>query len=188
MIRSPHRARQLSRAHSPAIPRAWSLKWLPRCVEPLVLAGVAGYHRPRPSVALYATIALMTITVDLDSPVSIEEQVYQALRRVVAARGIAQGENLPTVRQLASDLGVHWTTIARAYRRLAADGLIVVRRGRGATVCTPRPNRRVPATVRATVRQKLIDAVTEARLGGMPLQQVEAALRRELALLEGEPQ
>ena len=130
---------------------------------------------------------LMTITVNFDSPLSIEEQVYQALRRVVATREIAHGENLPTVRQLASDLGVHWTTIARAYRRLGADGLVVVRRGRGATVCAPRSESRVPATVRARVRQKLMDAVTEARLGGMPLEQVEAALRREIALLTGEP-
>ena len=129
----------------------------------------------------------MAITVNFDSPVSIEEQVYQALRRVVATREIAHGENLPTVRQLASDLGVHWTTVARAYRRLATNGLIVVRRGRGATVCAPRSESRASATVRATVRQKLMEAVTEARLGGMPLEQVEAALRREVALLKGEP-
>jgi GntR family transcriptional regulator len=132
-------------------------------------------------------MSFMTITVDFDSPVSIEEQVYQALRRVVAAGAIAHGENLPTVRQLAADLGVHWTTIGRAYRRLAGDGILTVRRGRGATVCAPRTNKQVPAAVRATVRQKLIDAVTEARLGGMPLDQVEAALRREMALLKGEP-
>lgn len=47
---------------------------------------------------------------------------------------LAPGDRLPTVRQLADQLGIHFNTVARAYRVLEADGLVTTQRGRGTYV------------------------------------------------------
>jgi len=59
--------------------------------------------------------------------VQIVEQVQNHL-----VRGLLKpGEQLPTVRQMASDLRVNFNTIARAYRVLDDAGLISTQQGRG---------------------------------------------------------
>jgi len=59
--------------------------------------------------------------------VQIVEQVQNHL-----VRGLLKpGEQLPTVRQMASELRVNFNTIARAYRVLDDAGLISTQQGRG---------------------------------------------------------
>jgi len=55
------------------------------------------------------------------------EQVQQ----LVASGKLNPGDQLPTVRQLASELRVNFNTIARAYRMLDEAGLISTQQGRG---------------------------------------------------------
>ena len=64
------------------------------------------------------------ITVDLDLPVPIEEQLCRQLRAVIARGDVRPGDPLPSVRQLADELGIHWNTVARAYRRLENGRLL----------------------------------------------------------------
>jgi len=120
----------------------------------------------------------------LDSPVSLEEQLYRELRHSVASGEVREGQELPSVRQLAGDLGIHWNTVARAYRRLSEEGLVAVRRGRGARVQRQAPPRRPPsASLREPVAQKLRDTLTEAHLGGLPLEDVQALFRAQVSSL-----
>lgn len=67
----------------------------------------------------------------VDSSVPLEEQVREQIREAIARGEVVAGDPLPSVRQLAGDLGIHWNTVARAYRRLRDEGLLVVGRGRG---------------------------------------------------------
>ncbi len=53
------------------------------------------------------------------------------------------GDQLPTVRQLATDLRVNFNTVARAYRMLDEAGLISTQHGRG-TYVWEAPSRRKP--------------------------------------------
>jgi DNA-binding transcriptional regulator YhcF (GntR family) len=122
--------------------------------------------------------------VALDSPVPLEEQLYRELRHSVASGEVSAGQELPSVRQLAGDLGIHWNTVARAYRRLGEEGLLAVRRGRGARVLRQAPSRRPPsASLREAVAQKLRDALTEAHLGGLLLEEVQALFREQVSSL-----
>lgn len=63
---------------------------------------------------------------------------YEQLRIQVAAMVVtgelAPGQKLPTVRQLASDLGLAVNTVARAYRELEADNVISTQGRRGTFV------------------------------------------------------
>lgn len=47
---------------------------------------------------------------------------------------------MPSVRQLAGDLGVNLNTIARAYRLLKTEGFLVIRDRAGVTVAAPAEN------------------------------------------------
>lgn len=62
------------------------------------------------------------------------EQVYGQVRGLITSGQLAADERLPSVRQLASDLGLAVGTVAKAYRRLESDGLVVSRTGAGTRV------------------------------------------------------
>jgi len=62
------------------------------------------------------------------------EQIRVQLATMVAEGDLAAGQKLPTVRQLAADLGLATNTVARAYRELEADGVISTQGRRGTFV------------------------------------------------------
>ena len=72
------------------------------------------------------------ITVDPSSPVAPYEQVRLAIAYEVRSGVLPPGARLPTVRRLATDLGLAPNTVARAYRELEQDN-VVETRGRHGT-------------------------------------------------------
>jgi DNA-binding transcriptional regulator YhcF (GntR family) len=76
----------------------------------------------------------LVITVDPDSPVPPYEQVREQVRTQVGSGQLAAGTKLPTVRQLAADLGLATNTVARAYRELEGLGVIETRGRAGSVV------------------------------------------------------
>jgi DNA-binding transcriptional regulator YhcF (GntR family) len=73
-------------------------------------------------------------------------QIRDQIRGLIASGQLAAGERLPSVRQLARDLGVAAGTVAKAYRALEVEGLLVTRTGGGT---------RVSATATSTPRTVL---------------------------------
>jgi GntR family transcriptional regulator len=80
------------------------------------------------------------LEIDTNSTVAPYEQLRQQVTALVLAGGLAPGDRLPSIRQLANDLGVAGGTVARAYRELEADG-VVATRGRHGTVVEGPPRR-----------------------------------------------
>jgi GntR family transcriptional regulator len=74
------------------------------------------------------------LRIDLASQRPVYEQIVSGLRAYLVQGEFEPGQLLPTVRQLATDLGVHHNTVAQSYRVLADEGWLELRRGRGATV------------------------------------------------------
>src|SRR2546421_8468630 len=75
----------------------------------------------------------MVLDIDVSSAVPPYEQIRSQISDAVALGLLERGGRLPTIRQLAADLGLAPGTIARAYRELEAAGLIVSR-GRHGTI------------------------------------------------------
>lgn len=76
---------------------------------------------------------------DPDSATPPFEQLRTQLATRAASGDLAAGTKLPTVRALAAELGVANGTVARAYRELEADGVLVTEGRRGTFVAsTPR--------------------------------------------------
>jgi len=73
----------------------------------------------------------MEILIDFRSGQPIYLQIVEQVRKLVAEGALKQGDQLPTVRQLATELRVNFNTVARAYRLLDEAGLISTQQGRG---------------------------------------------------------
>ena len=65
------------------------------------------------------------------------EQLASFIERTIKDGSLMPGERLPTVRRMASDLGVSATTISSAFELLASQGLIRPEVGRGTFVMEP---------------------------------------------------
>ena len=61
----------------------------------------------------------------------IYEQIKDQFRRMIMTGGIAQGEKLPSVRELATQLAINPNTIQRAYRELEQEGWLTSVAGKG---------------------------------------------------------
>jgi len=122
------------------------------------------------------------ITIHTDSDRPIYRQVADEIKVLIVGGTLAAGTVLPTVRQLAADLGVNMNTVATAYRELQNDGLIAIRHGSGAVVTSQRtavPNQR-------DVRRALRGALTEMLLAGMRRADILRAVTDELHALTRE--
>ncbi|MGO1383298.1 MAG: GntR family transcriptional regulator [Arachnia sp.] len=62
------------------------------------------------------------------------DQIYDQIGGLIATGRLAADERLPSVRQLAKDLGVAPGTVAKAYRALEAEGFLISRTGSGTRV------------------------------------------------------
>jgi GntR family transcriptional regulator len=82
-----------------------------------------------------------TLKIDLDSPTPVYRQIVDGLRALLVSGAFQPGDKLPTVRQLAIDLVVNHNTVASAYRLLAEEGWLELKRRSGAVVV----NRSAPA-------------------------------------------
>jgi DNA-binding transcriptional regulator YhcF (GntR family) len=115
------------------------------------------------------------IAVDADSPVPPYEQVRVQLAALIEAGDLATEMRLPTVRQLAGDLGLAVNTVARSYRELEGEGFIETR-GRHGSFVAPRESEERTEAVRATR-----DFTAVLRRLGIGPHEALALLRRELA-------
>ena len=64
----------------------------------------------------------------------IYEQLVEQLRRQLVLGVVQAGQALPSVRQLATELGINPNTIQKAYRRMEAEGMIISVPGKGSFI------------------------------------------------------
>ena len=79
----------------------------------------------------------MIVEIDLGSRVPPYRQIRDQVVTLVAAEDLHEGFRLPPVRQLAADLDLAANTVARAYRELEQEGIIVTRGRKGSFVRAP---------------------------------------------------
>jgi GntR family transcriptional regulator len=126
----------------------------------------------------------MFLQIDPGSGVPIYRQIMDGVRYAVAGGALAAGDRLPSVRDLATALGVNPTTIQKAYGELEHLGVIETRRGQGTFVAETPPAvtdaERESALVRE-IREWLVKAIER----GATLEGIEAAFRRAMREFEG---
>lgn len=117
------------------------------------------------------------ITIRLESPVPLVDQLVAGLRCAIARSEVGPGDTLPTVRQLAADLGIDMNTVSRAYRVLSASGLVQTKRGRGTSVTAARD---LAPLDDGALRDRLRATLADARLGGRSADEVRDLVAAEI--------
>jgi DNA-binding transcriptional regulator YhcF (GntR family) len=112
-------------------------------------------------------VDVIRVQVDPAGAVAPYEQVRSQLGAGIADGTLEAGQRLPTVRRLAADLGLAVNTVARAYRELEADGLVVTQGRRG-----------------TFVRSGALEAASEPAAAGAAQDYCAAARRLGLTLAE----
>jgi GntR family transcriptional regulator len=117
----------------------------------------------------------MLLRIDPSAAQPLHEQLAAVLRGAIAAGEAKPGERLPSARELARDLDVNMHTVLRAYATLRDEGLLDLRRGRGAVV------RRDGAPDRAALERLAAELAAEARRQGVAPQELHALVDRRLS-------
>ena len=112
----------------------------------------------------------MLFSLDPENPGPLFVQIAAAIRRAMSTGDVTPGETLPPARTLAATVGVNMHTVLRAYAVLEAEGLLRVRRGRGAIVLDIAPQR-------IELRERAAGLLAAARAHGLNTDDVIRLIR-----------
>lgn len=119
----------------------------------------------------------MRISIRSSDARPIYEQIVEEIRRAIVQGELPPGAALPSMRVLATDLRVSLITTKRAYEELERLGLIESSVGRGSFVRSGEDHAR---SAKQAYRREALDALTQAvraaRLGGVPLEELQTQL------------
>jgi DNA-binding transcriptional regulator YhcF (GntR family) len=121
----------------------------------------------------------LALRVDARDPTPPYEQLHRQLATAIAFGALAPGTRLPSVRQLAADLGVAAGTVMRAYSELESGGLVTTRRGGGTTVAKA-PRALSPDDRQRSLASYAATFVAQVRLLGVTDEAVGEAVQRAL--------
>lgn len=108
----------------------------------------------------------MILALDLQSETPIYMQLRNKIIEGIASKELELGEALPSVRSMASDLGVNMHTINKAYQLLKQDGYILIHRQKG-VVINPDGMPAIDEVYTANLRGQLRPLISEALCRGM---------------------
>jgi DNA-binding transcriptional regulator YhcF (GntR family) len=117
------------------------------------------------------------IRINLDSAIPATRQIIDGLRVQLVEGALGPGTELPSVRRAAMELGVHFNTVAEAYRVLAAEGWLDLRHGRGARVVERKPPVAASRADLADYRRRLRELISQMRARGVSPAQIADELR-----------
>jgi len=124
----------------------------------------------------------MKLRIDLSSDTPAYRQIADAIRILLVDGKLSPGDRLPPARQIALDLGIHFNTVAEAYRILAEEGWLDLKRRRGAVVILRPTQRGAGPDPMANFNSRVRTLVAQVRSSGATRNRIAKELR---ALAEG---
>jgi len=134
--------------------------------------------RPKLTVYCMRTVhseIIVNLRIDMTSSIPAYRQIVDGLRVLLVSGQLKSDTALPSVRRMALDLGVHFNTVAEAYRSLADEGWLDLKHGRSALV--------IERTTPPTDNQKLQDLAqqfrslaAQMRAHGVPVNRIRTEL------------
>jgi GntR family transcriptional regulator / MocR family aminotransferase len=95
-----------------------------------------------PPSTLYPPPPAMDLLIQLDrsAPLSLHQQLYEAIRQAILEGQLLPGQRLPSTRSLAHSLSVSRTTVTQSYEQLLSQGYLETMHGSGTYVCAQLPD------------------------------------------------
>ncbi|WP_129664333.1 GntR family transcriptional regulator [Phytoactinopolyspora endophytica] len=115
----------------------------------------------------------MLIRMDPNSSEPLFAQLAAAVRGAAARGEVRAGERLPGARDLADSLGLNVHTVLRGYQQLRDEGLVELRRGRGAVLTTQ------ASDGLAALREAVTEVASQARRLGLTTDELVDLIRTE---------
>lgn len=132
----------------------------------------------------------MILAIDQSSAVPIYLQIRAQVVAAIAREELQPGDRLPSVRTLASDLGVNLHTVNKAYAILRDEGYLVMRGRSGASVADVSRGVSPEASARADARlvEAFRDLALECRARGISRDDFMSLVAAQVSLVyEGSP-
>ena len=104
----------------------------------------------------------MWLSIDEKDTRPLYLQIMGQIKEQVSNGTLSPGEELPSVRELASSLGINLHTVRSAYLKLRDQGIITLRLGRRARVASISPDvstEKMEADILAPIREIIADAL-----------------------------
>lgn len=118
----------------------------------------------------------MKIIISNASPDPIYEQISRQIKAQILSGELPEGASLPSIRRLAQDLQISVITTKRAYDELEKEGFLDTVGGKGTFVAVQNKELLREKKMKI-VEEKLAQAVDEARIMGIGLDELIAMLR-----------
>jgi len=120
--------------------------------------------------------------VDTESDVPLWVQLRNRLVYLINSGYFKPGDQLPTVRGLATEISINYNTVNKAYINLMHDGYITSTRGRGAFVndLDTEENEEQSMAVDAILE----DCITACRDLGLSLEDIEKSMTKKIRKVE----
>ncbi len=106
--------------------------------------------------------------IDLQSRTPIYEQLYKKIIELILKKELMPNDKLPSVREMAKELGVNPNTVSKAFQLLERDKVIYSLAGRGSFVCNANPD-----AVRDAAFADFDRAVAEALTAGVTKEELK---------------
>jgi GntR family transcriptional regulator len=120
----------------------------------------------------------MLISINKDDARPLYLQIVIQIKEQIRKGMLKQGDELPSVRELADSLGINMHTVRSAYIKLREQGIINLRLGRRATIARLKQpeNKRM---VEAEITARMEELVTDALLMGLKPQEIKEIIKRQ---------
>lgn len=101
----------------------------------------------------------MYISIDFNSDEAIYVQICNQIIMQIASREINEGDNLPSVREMADTIGINMHTVNKAYSVLRQQGYLTLDRRRGAIISLSPDKYKAMVELKSTLQVLMAQAV-----------------------------
>lgn len=124
----------------------------------------------------------MLISINKNDARPLYLQIVIQLKEQIRQGALKQGDELPSVRELARSLDINMHTVRSAYIKLQEQGIINLALGRRATIAHLKQPENKKAT-EAEITARLEELITDALLMGLKSEEIQKILNRQIELL-----
>ena len=124
----------------------------------------------------------MICQIDTNNGIPIYEQICRQVKFAVANGSLLVGEHVPSVRDMATRAAVNVNTVARAYRDLQAEGVLVSIRGTGLAIAADAPEKCRRSRLEM-IRERLRYILREAMQNGVTSEEIQSLVHSEWDVL-----